>query len=271
MGIKRSGINSIDALLKGKYWTDVGQPITLTYSIDMTGDDGLKSSQAIMVTEALRQWSKVANINFDLVSEGGNLRFSTKNGTDGLADYKEERKWWKPGSWGSDKLNHVKIYLGKDSASGLGKRFLDVALHEIGHALGLKHPGNYNGKTKKGEAPFLPYWEDNRTNTVMSYNDLVEFPKNNPNPVYIYAVAPMPYDIRAIQYLYGARIVNPEDTNYQFDTVTTYGFSILPKNKYFKTSLWDSGGIDTLDFSQLAYRNSGYHYWSRSPLWRRWP
>lgn len=39
-------------------------------------------------------------------------------------------------------------------------------LHEIGHALGLKHPGHY-GDTDQG--PFLPAELDDHSNTVMSY------------------------------------------------------------------------------------------------------
>lgn len=64
--------------------------------------------------------------------------------------------------------------------------------HEIAHALGLKHPGNYN----TGDAsPYLPGSEDNTLNTVMSYN--VTSPDT---------LNPAPYDIEALQYLYGAAI-----------------------------------------------------------------
>ncbi|MDY6805230.1 MAG: Ser-Thr-rich GPI-anchored membrane family protein [Cyanobacteriota bacterium] len=64
-------------------------------------------------------------------------------------------------------------------------------IHELGHAVGLKHPGDYNGDGK-GTPPFLPSEEDNTENTVMSYN--FDFK----------ADTLMSYDVKALQYIYGA-------------------------------------------------------------------
>lgn len=73
-----------------------------------------------------------------------------------------------------------------------------VLLHEIGHAMGLKHPGNYSGSE---QSPFLPEGEDNTSYTVMSYNDSDSTILTNPSNY-------QEYDINALQYLYGER----EDT-----------------------------------------------------------
>ncbi|MGK7916201.1 MAG: M10 family metallopeptidase [Prochloraceae cyanobacterium] len=135
--------------------------------------------------------------------------------------------------------------------SGPGSHGFATLIHETLHALGLKHPGNYNGGGT-GNPPFLPYGEDNTTNTVMTYNFTGE------------ASTPMLYDVKALQYLYGAnQSHNSGDTTYSFDKV--YAFSDGTQywgsaNKSTKVTIWDVGGTDTLDFSKLEYRNSGYYF-----------
>lgn len=63
-------------------------------------------------------------------------------------------------------------------------------LHEIGHSVGLKHPGNYGSGDS---APFLSSDLDNTNNTVMSY-----FNGSNGTPSNYQA-----FDIEALHYLYG--------------------------------------------------------------------
>jgi Ca2+-binding RTX toxin-like protein len=135
--------------------------------------------------------------------------------------------------------------------SGLGSHGFLTLIHETLHAIGLKHPGNYNG-SGTGDAPFLPGNEDNLTNTVMSYN----FAGAKP-------VTPMLYDIKALHHLYGAKAHNASETTYVFDH--TYSFSDSQRSwgtasQQAKVLLWDSGGLDTLDFSKLALSSSGYRF-----------
>ena len=99
--------------------------------------------------------------------------------------------------------------------SGPGNHGYTVIIHETLHALGLKHPGNYNG-AGTGTGPFLPYGEDNQSNTVMSYN-FPGFPVTSPASM-------MPYDIKALQYLYGAKANNASDSVYTFNSV--YGYTL---------------------------------------------
>ncbi|NEO54993.1 MAG: hypothetical protein F6K54_19080 [Okeania sp. SIO3B5] len=116
--------------------------------------------------------------------------------------------------------------------------------HEIGHALGLKHPGNYSSGE---QGPFLSYAQDNNTNTMMTYVGLGGFNQ--------YSTTPMTYDIQSLQYLYGRNNnFNSSNTTYSFDSV--YGFS--DGNQYLgspdtetKLTLWDGGGFDTIDVSKL--------------------
>ncbi|MDJ0557097.1 MAG: Calx-beta domain-containing protein [Microcoleaceae cyanobacterium MO_207.B10] len=116
--------------------------------------------------------------------------------------------------------------------------------HEIGHSLGLKHPGNYSDGER---SPFLSYAQDNNTNTMMTYVGLGGLNQ--------YSTTPMAYDIQALQYLYGRNNdFNSENTTYSFDSV--YGFSdgsqyLGSAETETKLTLWDGGGFDTIDLSKL--------------------
>ena len=63
----------------------------------------------------------------------------------------------------------------------------------------------------------------------------------------------MSLDVAALQSLYGAKAHNEGDTTYVFgnfiDQVTVNGVSPLNTSNRAKQLLWDSGGVDTLDFS----------------------
>ena len=69
--------------------------------------------------------------------------------------------------------------------------FTDMALHEIGHTIGFKHPGNYSNGHGSDIPPYLPAAEDDSLNTVMSYYGDYAGPEARP------------YDILAAKYLYG--------------------------------------------------------------------
>lgn len=133
--------------------------------------------------------------------------------------------------------------------SGLGSHGFMTLIHETLHAMGLGHPGNYNGE-HASDGPFLPHAVDNTTNSIMSYN----FAGNG-------AITPMPYDIEALQRVYGASQLNRGNTTYRFDSV----YSFNDGQRYWgeagtpsKLTLWDSGGRDTLDLSGLRADRSGY-------------
>ncbi|HEY9692059.1 MAG TPA: M10 family metallopeptidase [Oculatellaceae cyanobacterium] len=132
-----------------------------------------------------------------------------------------------------------------------GNHGYTTIIHETLHALGLKHPGDYNG-TGAGTGPFLPYGQDNLSNTVMTYN----FAGNSPASM-------MPYDIKALQYLYGAKANNASDSVYTFNSVNGYALSgtqFGSTSTPMRLSIFDAGGTDTFDLSALASNASGYRF-----------
>jgi len=151
---------------------------------------------------------------------------------------------------------HLNSYYGNNSStngfeSGQGSHGFVALIHETLHALGLKHPGNYNGGGS-GWGPFLPGYEDNNTNTVMSYN----FVGSSPATM-------MPYDILALQQLYGEGDLNAGTTTYTFDTVHSFSDGTQKwgsAGEPMKLAIWDASGTDTLDFSQLEAKASGYRF-----------
>ncbi len=112
-------------------------------------------------------------------------------------------------------------------------------IHEIGHALGLKHP--FAGKDNV--TPYLPTAENKTLWTLMSY-------ESSPDQ---YSFNFSPLDIAALQYIYGpsskARTSNDK-----------YVISQDASN-----FIWDGAGTDTLDASALTQGATLYMtpgYWS---------
>jgi serralysin len=105
-----------------------------------------------------------------------------------------------------------------------GAEFLRVVTHEIGHALGLKHPfadPDASGGTET--APFLPASDDNLVYTEMSYTG----DEHHPGTF-------SPFDIAALQYIYGAA---PADYGTDTRWILDANYSLIG----------DGGGIDTID------------------------
>jgi Ca2+-binding RTX toxin-like protein len=105
-----------------------------------------------------------------------------------------------------------------------GAEFLRVVTHEIGHALGLKHPfADADSLGHSGPGPYLPDTEDALQHTEMSYTGIESHPGEY-----------SPFDIAALQYLYG-----PSSAYHAGDTRYTIGTDAL--------MIGDGGGNDTID------------------------
>ena len=102
-------------------------------------------------------------------------------------------------------------------------------IHEIGHAIGLKHPFEDTNSTAI-VPPVLSQAEDRTYWTVMSYTD----------QSYGFALKMAPLDIAALQYLYGPSTQLPSYDNSYF---------LNPNGTNF---IWDNGGADTINGSSLT-------------------
>lgn len=137
----------------------------------------------------------------------------------------------------------------------LGNYAYLTVLHELGHALGLKHAHEAGGAA--GTA--LPAAQDSLEFTVMTYRSYAGGPASG------YTIeqwgAPQGYmmlDIAALQVMYGADFTTrPDDTTYRWDPLTGEmsvdgaGQGQPGGNRIFLT-LWDGGGRDTYDLSNYA-------------------
>lgn len=178
------------------------------------------------VRTALKEWASVANIVFTEVDDGGslvgNLRFAVTDeaGNESAHAYypggydEGGDVWFKNGEW------HAK----PSTAVKLGSYDYLTVLHEIGHAIGLKHSFEGPNRIDKGY--------DSYAYTIMSYSAT---PGSHSNYASFYPTTPMYYDLVAIQGMYGRGVHNAGASKYKFKD-----------SKAYWQTIDDSGGTDTI-------------------------
>jgi len=244
-----------------------GQPLTITYAYrssgDVPADSGVSgftrftAGQIAAGDKAFLGWSDVANIHFQRVDDGGGY---SNNATILLGDYNtdlysgftylpdDDPAERDPASLEGDVwFDFTRSY---NAFPTLDNQGAEVLIHEIGHSIGLNHPGMYN--RSDAIAPTYDssaeYYEDTTQYTVMSYFAPWQ---TGADLAGRYSAIPLLDDITAIQRLYGPNMsAFAGDTIYGFNSNSgREWFSLVPGSAAPIFAIWDAGGNDTLDFS----------------------
>lgn len=127
--------------------------------------------------------------------------------------------------------------------------------HEIGHAIGLSHPGayNYDPELDLTYQNYAEYAQDSLQYTMMSYWGAEETGTYNIDWSTFYfgnPQTPMLHDILTIQDKYGADpTTRAGDTVYGFDSTAGNAVYDFAQNEFPFLSIYDAGGTDTIDLS----------------------
>lgn len=205
-----------------------------TYATYFGATSNLNDTQKTATREAMTLWNDISNLNFAETS-GSSASIKLSN---------VQNPSFAGGQIGDTiMLSSSYSYMLNPTMGNYG--FMAI-IHEVGHALGLNHPGNYNGGAPTYAANAL-YMQDSQQYTLMSYFAASNTGANHGG---YYASTPLLHDIAALQKLYGADMTTRAgDTVYGFGSTAGRKAFDFTQNTHPIVCIWDGGGTDTLNVS----------------------
>lgn len=246
----------IDAATHGYKWTlDGTRTIKWSIANGFYGEYWLDpTTTASVLSNAFATFSAYANISFQYVGHFSNPISAANNGSDitisldgtglvfsnnniwaiGLFPYSGYNAYY-TGAPGDIYLN-INSQANHLSSYAPGSAGFALAIHEIGHTLGLKHPHDDGGTGRPTFSQLGLTALDKDWFTVMSYADDYNWNLINWDPA-----TPMVLDVIALQYLYGKNTTtNAGNTTYTLPITGMY------------STIWDAGGVDTVDLTSSS-------------------
>lgn len=230
------------------------------YTSEMDGYVAMTAAMEAAAREAFELWDDLIAVELMEMDDwpDAHITFNYSSNTGG-ATYARYGYWLTDNAPRSTyKLADADIWLdsswsthNQDSDLYLGGYGIETYLHEIGHTLGITHPGDYNGTAIYDLD--ATHFQDTRQYTVMSYFDADE---NGSGTDHVgtnglsYGATPLLHDILVAQAIYGADMTTRTgDTVYGFNSTAGRGAFDFTININPVVAIWDAGGTDRLDAS----------------------
>ena len=207
--------------------------------------------------QAMATWEDALNVRFEVVEPSDNVDLyfygiSLESGSAAMNRWKINGEWFQ-----RIVLDTDGNFAAKDTS--WGSSAFDTLIHEVGHALGLSHPGEYDATDASGPSYIddAEYIQDTEQYSVMSYFDEKWTGGNYGSNSLL---TPRTHDLYVTQggdpSLYAPNWSTRSGN-------TTYGYNATPgiaemfdfdNAKYASglapvMTIWDGGGYDTLDLS----------------------